>query len=55
MSFQYKESDKRGNPSIKLVEGDWIVDYSYYTSTTKVQQALAWCEYCNSILYKIGG
>ena len=25
MSFQYKEPDKRGNPTIKYVAGDWIV------------------------------
>lgn len=53
MSFQYKESDKRGNPTIKYVAGDWIVQYSYYTSLTKIKAALKWCETRNSLIYHL--
>lgn len=43
MAFQYKLNDKRGNPKIKFLDGEWVVISEYYTSTEKQIAVQAFC------------
>lgn len=39
MAFQYKMSDRRGNPKIRVYNGHLEIDYNFSTSTEKVTAA----------------
>jgi len=54
MAFQFHKDDKRGNPKIALVEGQWEALACYYTSTKKLDYARAHCRKLNTSQRLIG-
>lgn len=52
MAFQYKLTDKRGNPKIMLLDGKWETTYKFSTSTEKLIMAEEFCSIINGIGYK---
>lgn len=54
MAFQFHKDDKRGNPKIAFVEGQWEALGCYYTSTKKLDDARAYCRKLNAVQFLRG-
>jgi len=51
MAFKYATDDRRGNPRIVKVDGEWTALREYFTDTAKYLQAESRCDELNDKVF----